>query len=46
MPEQVCATIIGYWASLLIERIYVEINPYLNQLKDLNERGQTLRGYL
>ncbi len=22
----------------------MEINPYLNQLKDLNERGQTLRG--
>lgn len=24
----------------------MEINPYLNQLEDLNERGQTLRGYL
>jgi hypothetical protein len=31
---------------LLIERIHVEINPYLLQLKDLNDRGQTLRGYL
>jgi hypothetical protein len=31
---------------LFIERIHVEINPYLNQLKDLSERGQTLRGYL
>jgi len=24
----------------------VEINPYLNQLKDLTDRSQTLRGYL
>lgn len=24
----------------------VEINPYLVQLKDLNDRGLTLRGYL
>lgn len=28
------------------EKIRVEINPYLVQLKDLSDRSQTLRGYL
>lgn len=30
----------------IVREIYVEINPYLIQLKDLSDRGQTLRGYL
>lgn len=40
-----CVKIFDY-LSISYEIIHVEINPYLNQLKDLAERSQTLRGYL
>lgn len=42
----VCAIIRGYFECFKLRVFHVEINPYLLQLKDLGERGQTLRGYL
>jgi hypothetical protein len=45
--QAVCAIIAGYLSQIFCLRVFhVEINPYLNQLKDLSGRGQTLRGYL
>lgn len=32
--------------DLKIARNIVEINPFVLRLKDLSERGETLRGYL
>lgn len=41
-----CVRILQNLKAAYLGSTHVEINPYLIQIKDLNDRGQTLRGYL
>ena len=41
-----CVRILRNLKAAYLGSTHVEINPYLIQIKDLNDRGQTLRGYL